>query len=69
MARLIDDLLSLSRVEVDEHIVPSEIVPLMEVVHSVIHSFEDRAKRREMRIDFVDNRPTSSANVLMYGYC
>ena len=28
MSRLIDDLLSLSRVEVDEHIVPDERVPL-----------------------------------------
>ena len=68
MARLIDDLLSLSRVEVDEHIVPSEIVPLLEVVRSVIHSLEDRAKRREMRIDFLDNRQTDSANLFMYGY-
>ena len=68
MARLIDDLLSLSRVEVDEHIVPSETVPLMEVVRSVIHTLEDRAQRREMRIDFVDDRPAGSANVLMYGY-
>ena len=68
MARLVDDLLSLSRVEVDEHIVPSETVPLMEVVRSVIHSLEDRAQRREMRIDFVDDRPTGSANVFMYGY-
>ncbi len=68
MARLIDDLLSLSRVEVDEHIVPSEIVPLLEVIRSVIHSLEDRAKRRNMRIDFLDNRPTSSANLYMYGY-
>ena len=68
MARLIDDLLSLSRVEADEHIVPSEMVPLMEVVHSVIHSLEDRARRREMRIDFVDDRSAGSANVFMYGY-
>ena len=68
MARLIDDLLSLSRVEVDEHIVPSETVPLIEVIRSVIHSLEDRAKRSEMRIDFVDERPAGSANVSMYGY-
>ncbi len=68
MARLIDDLLSLSRVEVDEHIVPSETVPLLEVVRSVIHSLENRAKRREMRIDFVDKRPGGSANPFMYGY-
>ena len=68
MARLIDDLLSLSRVEVDEHIVPSETVPLMEVVRSVIHTLEDRAQRREMRIDFVDDRPAGSSNVFIYGF-
>ena len=36
MSRLIDDLLSLSRVEVDEHIIPDQKVPLLEVVKSVI---------------------------------
>ena len=68
MSRLIDDLLSLSRVEVDEHIVPSETVPLMEVVRSVIHSLDDRARRREMQIDLVDDRSPGSPNIFMYGY-
>ena len=40
MSRLIDDLLSLSRVEVDEHNIPDETVPVMEVLRSVVASLE-----------------------------
>ncbi len=68
MSRLIDDLLSLSRVEVDEHIIPSETVPLMEVIRSVIHSLNDRARRRKIQINLVDDRSQASSNILMYGY-
>ena len=38
MTRLIDDLLSLSRVEVDEHIIPKNRVNLSELLHSVSDS-------------------------------
>ena len=68
MSRLIDDLLSLSRVEVDEHIVPDETVPLMEVVKSVIASLETRAAARHMTIRLTDDRPESAARLLMHGF-
>lgn len=68
MSRLIDDLLSLSRVEVDEHIVPDETVPLMEVVKSVIASLETRAAARQMTIRLTDDRPERAARLLMHGF-
>jgi len=68
MSRLIDDLLSLSRVEVDEHIIPDERVPLLEVVKSVIASLEPRAARRQMGIVLVDDRPSQPNHPVMYGF-
>lgn len=68
MSRLIDDLLSLSRVEVDEHIVPDETVPLMEVLKSVVASLESRAERRKMRILLNDARPVDVGRLLMNGF-
>ena len=68
MSRLIDDLLSLSRVEVDEHIIPDERVPLLEVVKSVIASLEPRAARRQMGIVLVDDRPSQPNRPVMYGF-
>jgi two-component system phosphate regulon sensor histidine kinase PhoR len=50
MSRLIDDLLSLSRVEVDEHIVPDERVNLGELLHSVRDSLAGRALKKKMQI-------------------
>ncbi|MGB1356350.1 MAG: sensor histidine kinase [Candidatus Puniceispirillaceae bacterium] len=49
MSRLIDDLLSLSRVEVDEHIIPDETVPLLEVVKSVIAAGRLSSRRGALR--------------------
>ena len=68
MSRLIDDLLSLSRVEVDEHIIPDETVPLLEVVKSVIASLETRAAQRGMQIHLSDKRPESSGRLQMFGF-
>ena len=68
MSRLIDDLLSLSRVEVDEHIIPDETVPLLEVVKSVIASLETRAAQRGMQIHLSDTRPASSGRLQMFGF-
>ncbi|MEC8130417.1 MAG: ATP-binding protein [Pseudomonadota bacterium] len=68
MSRLIDDLLSLSRVEVDEHIIPDERVPLLEVVKSVIASLEPRAARRQMGIVLVDDWPSQPNRPVMYGF-
>ena len=68
MSRLIDDLLSLSRVEVDEHIIPDQKVPLLEVVKSVIATFETRAKRRQMTIRLNDRRADMASRLFMYGF-
>lgn len=68
MSRLIDDLLSLSRVEVDEHIIPTETVPLIEVVQTVISSLEDRAHRRGMIINIDDKRVQKTASTVMFGH-
>ena len=42
MSRLVDDLLSLSRVEVEEHIVPETALQIVELVQSVKRSLEGR---------------------------
>ena len=67
MSRLIDDLLSLSRVEVDEHIIPDATVPLMEVVCAVIASLETRASNNNMRIVLDDRRPPGAPRLVMNG--
>lgn len=68
MSRLIDDLLSLSRVEVDEHNIPDETVPLMEVVRTVIASLETRASKNNMRIAMDDRRPPAGSRLMMKGF-
>ncbi|MEN3973938.1 ATP-binding protein [Emcibacter sp. SYSU 3D8] len=50
MARLIDDLLSLSRIELDEHVVPSDSVDLAHVIDGVVEALSLAARDREMSI-------------------
>ena len=50
MSRLIDDLLSLSRVEVDEHIVPDQHLHLLDLVSSVGDTLSGMADARGMCI-------------------
>jgi two-component system phosphate regulon sensor histidine kinase PhoR len=50
MARLVDDLLSLSRIEMNEHRPPVGRVELAPVLRAVADSLEQRAARRDMRI-------------------
>jgi two-component system phosphate regulon sensor histidine kinase PhoR len=51
MARLVDDLLSLSRIELNEHLAPKERVDLRRVLIAVADALEQRAAKRQMRID------------------
>lgn len=44
MQRLIDELLSLSRVEADEHLPPNDIVWIMKVIDKVVALFDIRSK-------------------------
>ena len=50
MARLIDDLLSLSRVEINEHVRPRDAVNVATLLESVSESLAIRAREREMEI-------------------
>ena len=50
MTRLVDDLLSLSRIEMNEHVLPSEHVDIVPVLHSVIDGLEVQAQRKSMAI-------------------
>lgn len=50
MARLIDDLLSLSRIEMNEHVPPTGRANLRNVLGSVADTLELRAKVRGMRV-------------------
>jgi two-component system phosphate regulon sensor histidine kinase PhoR len=50
MARLVDDLLSLSRIELNEHVPPTARVPLRPVIEQVAAGLELRAAARQMRI-------------------
>ena len=67
MNRLIDDLISLSRVEVEEHIIPDEIIKLSEVTSSVIELFYDRAKRQNMELIFEDEVKHTPELSTIYG--
>ena len=51
MARLVDDLLSLSRIEMNEHVAPTERVDIAQVLHTVADTLEQRAAARETRIE------------------
>ena len=57
MTRLIDDLISLSRVEVEEHILPDERLNLDEVLQLVQSLFEARAKKQNMTLHYVNHCP------------
>ncbi len=59
MSRLIDDLLSLSRIEMNEHTIPSDEVDVGRVVGQVADSLELNAEARGMTIatDFPDRLP------------
>ncbi len=50
MNRLIDDLLSLSRVEIDEHVRPKNRVNIVQTLGSVTELLADRAKSKDITI-------------------
>ena len=51
MARLIDDLLSLSRVELSAHVRPETIVDLVPIVREVVDGLEPLAAERQVEIE------------------
>lgn len=56
MRRLINDLLSLSRVEMDEHVPPSGEADLAAMTQDTIDSVRPLAQPKEIRIDFEGDR-------------
>jgi two-component system phosphate regulon sensor histidine kinase PhoR len=54
MARLIDDLLSLSRIELNAHIPPNTPLPLAPIVWHVIDSLQMLARERNVAVEFSD---------------
>ncbi len=52
MSRLVDDLLSLSRIEMNEHRAPTGAVDVASVLRSVADTLEQRASARRMRFTF-----------------
>ena len=67
MTRLIDDLLSLSRVEVYEHIIPEDDVSLLAIINAVHDMLAGKAEARNMQIILRDNRPDKAESVRILG--
>ena len=59
MARLVDDLLSLSRIELDEHTPPADRVDVVRCVGAAVAAFELKAaaRRVRLRVNAADNLP------------
>ncbi len=51
MARLIDDLLSLSRVELSAHVRPDATVDLIPIIHQVADGLEPLARERQVKVE------------------
>jgi two-component system phosphate regulon sensor histidine kinase PhoR len=51
MARLIDDLLSLSRVELSAHVRPDTLVDIVPIIRQVVDGLEPLARERQVIID------------------
>lgn len=58
MTRLIDDLLSLSRIELDEHTRPSDTVDLAARVRAVLQALSQRAAGRRIALKFDQGDPS-----------
>jgi two-component system phosphate regulon sensor histidine kinase PhoR len=51
MARLIDDLLSLSRVELSAHVRPDTLVDIVPIIRQVVDGLEPLARERQVEVD------------------
>ncbi len=61
MRRLIDDLLSLSRIELNEHVRPAGSVNVGDLVEEVVHALSPVAVSANMQLEIIE--PTSLPNV------
>jgi two-component system phosphate regulon sensor histidine kinase PhoR len=62
MARLIDDLLSLSRVELSAHVRPDTLVDLVPIIRQVVDGLEPLARERQVDIEVDLPEPPVSVN-------
>ena len=53
MQRLIDGLLSLSRVEAEEHRPPRDVVSLLPIIENAVSAFDTRARDDDRRIEII----------------
>ena len=67
MSRLINDLMSLSKVEVDEHIVPEGEIFVKTLIISAINSLSNRALKTGHDIRFTDHRTDQTVETLVRG--
>jgi two-component system, OmpR family, phosphate regulon sensor histidine kinase PhoR len=58
MTRLIDDLLSLSRVEMRQHLAPTDIVDLVEIAQLSIQALEPQAEKASIKLSFAADQPS-----------
>ena len=58
MTRLIDDLLSLSKIEMDEHTQPSDVIDICAIAKAVAQALDQRARTRgiSLELDLPDRR-------------
>jgi len=52
MQRLVEDLLSLSRIEINEHAVPTDTVPIPELIHRIARGMELKCQAKRCAIVF-----------------
>ncbi len=64
MARLVNDLLSLSRIELNEHRPPTEPVELARIVHSVVDTLQLKAAAKGMSVLLDADPPAGTADRL-----
>ena len=67
MNRLIDDILSLSRVETEEHISPSTSISILDPINSVIKSIKERNLIKSNKIILKDLRFKNNIPCLIIG--
>lgn len=64
MTRLVDDLLSLSHIELERHVEPNAAVHILSLINSAVEALIDKAKKRgiEFSIEISDDMPTVNAD-------
>ena len=67
MNRLIDDILSLSKVETEEHITPSTSLSIIDSIKSVISSLEERGLSKNNKISLINKSQYPSKPIYIIG--